>query len=288
MYECKKMLHTVYFCGAFGLYAAYTNAYSENNLFEVNKFTKLQKEKFSFCEGRSARRDINTGIHGKTLMTSEVHTDGGKHNNTSNEVLKGESITKNGSILRGEQEEDVKYNYRTKDTTDDEGNNCNSVNEKGTEFINRTNSTEAHNAAVDMGSENGSNMHHIKQIQNSKMCSDGLEEEKETTVELTEEIVYLIENILKKHKLVLFMKGTALNPFCKYSRQAIHILKLNKVKEIHTVNILDNEQLRSSLKIYSDWPTFPQLYVQGKFIGGIDKVQELHDNNKLKKLLEEL
>ncbi|SBS79886.1 glutaredoxin-like protein [Plasmodium ovale curtisi] len=262
---------------------------SKTNITSSSKMNICKKKRQNV---QVPRRDINIGAHGNKFMTSEVYTDDRKHNNTSNEVLKGESITKNGSILRGEKEEDVKYNYSTKDTTDDERKNCNSVNEKGREFINRTNSTEAHNAAVDMGSENASNMHHIKQIQNSKMCSDGLEEEEEEEkkpkVELTEEIVYLIENILKKHKLVLFMKGTALNPFCKYSRQAIHILKLNKVKEIYTVNILDNEQLRNSLKIYSDWPTFPQLYVQGKFIGGIDKVQELHDNNKLKELLDDL
>ncbi|GAW78928.1 glutaredoxin-like protein [Plasmodium gonderi] len=108
----------------------------------------------------------------------------------------------------------------------------------------------------------------------------------EKKAELTEDAFNFIESIIKKHKIVLFMKGTALNPFCKYSKQAIHILKLNKVKEIRTVNVLENEQLRSSLKNYSQWPTFPQLYVNGNFVGGIDKLQELHDNKKLKDILE--
>ncbi|EDL43732.1 glutaredoxin domain containing protein [Plasmodium vivax] len=112
--------------------------------------------------------------------------------------------------------------------------------------------------------------------------------ESETQAELTEEVINFIESIIKKHKIVLFMKGTALNPFCKYSKQAIHILKLNKVKEIRTVNILDDQQLRRSLKIYSEWPTFPQLYVNGKFVGGIDKLQELHDGKKLKGVLEDV
>ncbi|GAB64430.1 glutaredoxin domain containing protein, partial [Plasmodium cynomolgi strain B] len=118
-------------------------------------------------------------------------------------------------------------------------------------------------------------------------CSD-TPSESETQEELTEEVINFIESIIKKHKIVLFMKGTALNPFCKYSKQAIHILKLNKVKEIRTVNILDDEQLRRSLKIYSEWPTFPQLYVNGKFVGGIDKLQELHDGKKLKGVLEDV
>ncbi|SOV12939.1 Cg6 protein [Plasmodium sp. gorilla clade G2] len=107
----------------------------------------------------------------------------------------------------------------------------------------------------------------------------------EENIKLSEDIINIIENILNKYNVVLFMKGTALNPYCKYSKQAIHILKLNKVKEIHTVNILDNQQLRNALKIYSNWPTFPQLYVNQKFVGGIDKLQELHDQNKFKDII---
>ncbi|VWU49441.1 glutaredoxin-like protein [Hepatocystis sp. ex Piliocolobus tephrosceles] len=114
------------------------------------------------------------------------------------------------------------------------------------------------------------------------------DENEPPVVELNEDMIKLIESILKKQKLVLFMKGTALNPFCKYSKQAIYILKLNNVKIIHTVNILENEDLKKALKIYSNWPTFPQLYVNGKFIGGIDKIQELHDNNELKNILAQL
>ncbi|SCN62056.1 glutaredoxin-like protein [Plasmodium chabaudi adami] len=108
----------------------------------------------------------------------------------------------------------------------------------------------------------------------------------ELNTELSQDDIDLIENILKKHKLVLFMKGTALNPFCKYSRLAINILKLNKAKEIYTVNILNDDMLKHSLKIYSKWPTFPQLYINGKFVGGIDKIQELHDNKQLQQMLQ--
>lgn len=118
---------------------------------------------------------------------------------------------------------------------------------------------------------------------NDKCIKDehGEFERVEENIKLSEDIINIIENILKKYNVVLFMKGTALNPYCKYSKQAIHILKLNKVKQIHTVNILDNQELRNALKIYSNWPTFPQLYVNQKFIGGIDKLQELHDQNKI-------
>lgn len=107
--------------------------------------------------------------------------------------------------------------------------------------------------------------------------------EKEDT--LDEEMKKFIEDILKKHKIVIFMKGTALSPYCKYSKRMIHILKLNRAKEIHTVNIMGNEELKKSMKVYSQWSTFPQLYINKKFIGGIDKVQDLHNTNELKELL---
>ncbi|SPJ09584.1 Cg6 protein [Plasmodium sp. DRC-Itaito] len=123
--------------------------------------------------------------------------------------------------------------------------------------------------------------------ENDKCIKDQYDESErlEENIKLSEDLVNIIENILNKYNVVLFMKGTALNPYCKYSKQAIHILKLNKVKEIHTVNILDNQQLRNALKIYSKWPTFPQLYVNQKFIGGIDKLKELHDQNKFKDII---
>ncbi|SOV75071.1 Cg6 protein [Plasmodium sp. gorilla clade G3] len=125
------------------------------------------------------------------------------------------------------------------------------------------------------------------QYVNDKCVKDQYDESErvEENIKLSEDIINIIENILNTYNVVLFMKGTALNPYCKYSKQAIHILKLNKVKEIHTVNILDNQQLRNALKIYSKWPTFPQLYVNQKFIGGIDKLQELHDQNKFKDII---
>lgn len=114
-----------------------------------------------------------------------------------------------------------------------------------------------------------------------------LESEEMEPNELNDEMIKTIKNILDKHSVVLFMKGTALNPFCKYSKEAIHILKLNKVKEIHTVNILNDQELKKCLKIYSKWLTFPQLYVNGKFIGGIDELKKLHTNKQLDQILKQ-
>lgn len=98
-----------------------------------------------------------------------------------------------------------------------------------------------------------------------------------------------LEEILKKlitrHKVMLFMKGDRKGPRCGFSRQMIEILNGTGV-EYDTFDILSNEQVRQGLKEYSDWPTYPQLYVNGELLGGLDIIKEMQANNELMSSLE--
>ena len=92
-----------------------------------------------------------------------------------------------------------------------------------------------------------------------------------------------IKNIIKKNKVVLFMKGTKEDPMCGFSATVVNILNTLKIEFI-AINVLENEALKQSIKDFSDWPTIPQLYVQKHFIGGCDIVREMYKNNELQKL----
>jgi monothiol glutaredoxin len=93
-----------------------------------------------------------------------------------------------------------------------------------------------------------------------------------------------IEDTLAQHKIVLFMKGTKQFPMCGFSGQVVQIL--NKLGVSYTtVNVLDDPALRQGMKEFSDWPTFPQLYVDKKFIGGADIVREMFASGELQKLV---
>lgn len=96
----------------------------------------------------------------------------------------------------------------------------------------------------------------------------------------------IIEGILNKAKVVLFMKGTPTTPQCGFSNYAIQVLNHYKVKNFHFYNILEDPYLREELKKYSDWPTYPQLYINKEFIGGADILAEMHKNNTLQELLD--
>ena len=93
-----------------------------------------------------------------------------------------------------------------------------------------------------------------------------------------------IKNIISKNDIVLFMKGTPEMPQCGFSMTVGNILKELKVKFIG-VNVLADPEIRQGLKDFSDWPTVPQLYVKGEFIGGCDIVKEMYANNELQKKL---
>ncbi len=94
-----------------------------------------------------------------------------------------------------------------------------------------------------------------------------------------------IENDLKNNKIMLYMKGTADAPSCGFSARAVEILKSYNVP-FTTFDIFTDEAIRQGLKEYSDWPTYPQLYVNGELVGGCDIMAELHESGELKKILE--
>jgi monothiol glutaredoxin len=89
-----------------------------------------------------------------------------------------------------------------------------------------------------------------------------------------------IEQLIQSSKVVLFMKGTRQFPACGFSNTVVQILK-KEGATFETFNILADGDIRQGLKTYSSWPTFPQLYVDGKFVGGCDIVTELHQNGEL-------
>lgn len=89
-----------------------------------------------------------------------------------------------------------------------------------------------------------------------------------------------IDQLVKENDCVLFMKGTSAAPNCGFSYQAVSLLMKYQVPFID-VNILEDEEMRQGLKLYSDWPTFPQLYVKGEFIGGVDIMREMDEEGEL-------
>ncbi len=95
-----------------------------------------------------------------------------------------------------------------------------------------------------------------------------------------------IRQTVTDNPVVLFMKGTAQFPQCGFSGRAVGLLKANGVRQLVTVNVLEDDELRQGIKDYANWPTIPQLYVKGEFVGGADIVAEMHESGELKKLLE--
>ncbi len=97
-----------------------------------------------------------------------------------------------------------------------------------------------------------------------------------------------IDDLVKSSQVLLFMKGSASFPMCGFSGRAIQILKACGVdpKDVTTVNVLDDEAIRQGIKDYSHWPTIPQLYVKGEFIGGSDIMMEMYESGELKEALD--
>ena len=94
-----------------------------------------------------------------------------------------------------------------------------------------------------------------------------------------------IKKTVTENDIVLFMKGTAQFPQCGFSGKSVQILKANGVKSMVTINVLDDEEVRQAIKDYSNWPTIPQLYIKGEFIGGSDIIGEMHESGELAKLI---
>lgn len=101
------------------------------------------------------------------------------------------------------------------------------------------------------------------------------------------EVQDFIRETVTGHPVVLFMKGTAQFPQCGFSGRAIQVLKASGVTKLVTVNVLDDDLVRQGIKDYSNWPTIPQLYVKGEFIGGSDIIAEMYENGELATVLKE-
>ncbi len=101
------------------------------------------------------------------------------------------------------------------------------------------------------------------------------------------EVQDFIRETVTTHPVVLFMKGTAQFPQCGFSGRAIQILKASGVTKLVTVNVLEDEEVRQGVKEYANWPTIPQLYVKGEFLGGSDIIAEMHESGELVEVLKE-
>lgn len=99
-------------------------------------------------------------------------------------------------------------------------------------------------------------------------------------------ILETIKNEIENNDVVLFMKGTADFPQCGFSSMVVQVLS-HLGTEFRDINVLDDNDLREGIKIYTNWPTIPQLYVKGEFIGGCDIVREMYENGELIELLQE-
>ena len=95
-----------------------------------------------------------------------------------------------------------------------------------------------------------------------------------------------IQEHIDNNDVCLFMKGTPDAPQCGFSMAVTNMLKLLEVK-FHSVNVLENQNIREGIKVFSDWPTIPQLYIKKEFVGGCDIVKEMYENGELKKVLED-
>lgn len=93
-----------------------------------------------------------------------------------------------------------------------------------------------------------------------------------------------IADTISNHATVLFMKGTKSEPRCGFSAQVVQVLNEHQV-DFHAVDVLADEDLREGIKTFTNWPTIPQLYVKGEFIGGCDIVMQLHHDRKLQDIL---
>tara|TARA_Y200000002_G_scaffold79060_1_gene62270 strand:+ start:236 stop:577 length:342 start_codon:yes stop_codon:yes gene_type:complete len=100
----------------------------------------------------------------------------------------------------------------------------------------------------------------------------------------TDHVSQNIENEIKSNDVILFMKGTPVFPMCGFSAATVEVLTKVGVK-FASVNVLESNEMREGIKVFSNWPTIPQLYVKGEFIGGCDIVREMFESGELLELL---
>jgi monothiol glutaredoxin len=96
----------------------------------------------------------------------------------------------------------------------------------------------------------------------------------------------VIKDQVTKNRVVLYMKGTPDFPQCGFSANAVGILRACGAQEIFTVNVLEEPEIRQGIKDYANWPTIPQLYINGEFVGGSDIMTEMYQSGELKKMLQ--
>ena len=103
---------------------------------------------------------------------------------------------------------------------------------------------------------------------------------------MNDQIKNLIQNYIKSNDVCLFMKGTPDAPQCGFSMAVSNMLKILEVN-FKGINVLEDQSLREGIKVFSDWPTIPQLYIKEEFVGGCDIVKEMYESGELKKVLED-
>jgi len=103
---------------------------------------------------------------------------------------------------------------------------------------------------------------------------------------MDEKIKSLIQNHIDNNEVCLFMKGTPDAPQCGFSMAVSNMLKILEVN-FKGINVLENQSLREGIKVFSDWPTIPQLYIKKVFVGGCDIIKEMYENGELKKILDD-
>ena len=94
-----------------------------------------------------------------------------------------------------------------------------------------------------------------------------------------------IKETVTNNPVVLFMKGTAQFPQCGFSGRAVQLLKAAGAQNLVTINVLDDPEVRQGIKDYSNWPTIPQLYIKGEFVGGSDILNEMYESGELQSLI---
>ena len=103
---------------------------------------------------------------------------------------------------------------------------------------------------------------------------------------MDEQVKSLIQNHIDNNEVCLFMKGTPDAPQCGFSMAVANILKILEVN-YKGINVLEDQKIREGIKVFSDWPTIPHLYIKKEFVGGCDIVKEMYENGELKKILQD-
>ncbi len=103
---------------------------------------------------------------------------------------------------------------------------------------------------------------------------------------MDEQIKTIIQTHIDNNEVCLFMKGTPDAPQCGFSMAVTNMLKILEVN-FQSVNVLEDQKVREGIKVFSDWPTIPQLYIKKEFVGGCDIIKEMYENGELKKILDD-